>query len=138
MQDTLNIPTRFFQPALSRTASVVNELRDDALGQVATDIADIDQCISIILMTPLGSDPHRPTFGCNIDRYLDMPMDTARPYLARDIRRALTQWEPRLDLVRIEVTAKGIARLDVRLSWQISADYSDQIFVTNLAFGQLV
>ncbi|MEX3614143.1 MAG: GPW/gp25 family protein [Burkholderia gladioli] len=137
VSDIHAIPTRFFQPALSRVARDARGLLDDALGQVVTDVADIEQCISIILFTPQGSDPHRPTFGCNVDRYIDMPIDTARPYLARDIRRALTMWEPRLDLVRIEVLPLDIAQLGVRISWQISADYSDQIFVTNLALGQL-
>lgn len=132
------IPTRFFQPALS---SAVNGSPSgyfsDALGMVMTDVEDIEQCITIILHTPLGSDPHRPTFGADLDRYVDYPLDSARPFVAREIRRALGLWEPRLDLVQVLAQASDIAQLGVAIYWQISADYSNQIFVTNLAFGQL-
>jgi len=132
------IPTRFYQPALSTAVNGhPSGLLANALGQVVTDVGDIAQCIYIILHTALGSDPHRPTFGSDLYKYLDAPIDTARPFIAREVRRAPGQWEPRLDLVQVKVTPSDVAALEVDIYWQISADYSDQIFVTNLALGQL-
>lgn len=132
------IQTRFFQPALSTAATTGSSgLLANYLGQVVTDVEDIAQCIAIILHTPLGSDPHRPDFGSDVDQYIDDPMNTARPYIARECRRSLGKWEPRLNLVRVTVNPSDIAQLAVGINWRISADDSNQIFVTNLAFGQL-
>ena len=41
------------------------------IGGVVQGIADVEQCLGIIVTTPRGSDPLRPTFGANIwDRRL--------------------------------------------------------------------
>ncbi|MBN3779912.1 hypothetical protein G3O06_20460 [Burkholderia sp. Ac-20345] len=136
--DTTTIQTRFFQLALSTQATAASGgLLADAVGQVVTDVDDIGQCVTIILHTPLGSDPHRPDFGSNVDRYIDYPINIARPYIAREIRTALARWEPRLDLVQVSVAPSDIAKLAVGIRWQVAAAYSNDIFVTNLAFGRL-
>jgi len=40
------------------------------IGQVVEGVADINQCIGIILSTPKGSDPLRPTFACDLWRWI--------------------------------------------------------------------
>lgn len=136
--DLTSIQSRFFQPALSsRVTTTSGSALADALGMVVTDVDDIGQCIGIILHTPLGADPHRPDFGSNVDRYIDYPINAARPYLAREIRTALSRWEPRLNLVQVTVNPSAIAKLAVGISWRVAAAYTKDIFVTNLAFGQL-
>ena len=55
------IGARDWQPALG------------SLGEVVTDLADIAQAIDIILTTPRGSDPHRPTFGADLLQFIDQP-----------------------------------------------------------------
>ncbi len=51
---------------------------DGPLNGVVQQIADVGQCIRIILTTPKGSDPLRPAFGCDAGNFLDLPLDAAR------------------------------------------------------------
>ncbi len=69
---------------------------------VAQQLADIAQCIRIILTTPKGSDPLRPDFGCDAGNWLDLPLPAARPHLVREIRAALA-WEPRIRLEAVSI-----------------------------------
>lgn len=77
------------------------------LGQVVEGMADINQCVQIILTTPKGSDPLRPTFGANLWQFIDYPIDAAIPAIVREVTEAITLWEPRVTLTR--VTAKPVA-----------------------------
>lgn len=104
-----NITARDWQPALGRP------------GEVVTDLADIAQCIEIILTTPKGSDPLRPEFGSDLWRYIDYPIDQAVPHLVREAWDALTLWEPRIQLVRIEVRrGDSAAQIVLRVVWQLA------------------
>ncbi len=95
------------------------------LGGVVQGIADVEQCLGIIVTTPRGSDPLRPTFGADIWRYIDFPIDEALPAIVRELTSAITTWEPRVNL--ISVTAQPVndgssqsgAHLDVTLMWQL-------------------
>jgi uncharacterized protein len=98
------------------------------IGNVVQGVADINQCIAIILSTPPGSDPLRPTFGCNLWRFIDYPVNAAIPHLVREITEALTIWEPRIkvlsvvvNLVPNDVSANVNAHLNVAITWQLNA-----------------
>ena len=86
-------------------------LNDNLSGSLVTDVDDINQCIHIILHTPKSADPLRPTFGCDQDKYLDSPINIARPHLVREITDALRQWEPRIVVTRVSVELVDIAQL---------------------------
>jgi uncharacterized protein len=73
------------------------------LGQVVTDADDINQCITIILSTPKGSDCHRPEFGSDLHLYIDYPTNLAAPHLVRESFEAIAQWEPRVNVESVEV-----------------------------------
>ena len=96
------------------------------IGGVVQGIADVEQCLGIIVTTPRGSDPLRPTFGADIWRYIDFPIDLALPAIVRELTSAITTWEPRVNL--ISVTAQPVndgstqsgAHLDVTLTWQLA------------------
>jgi phage baseplate assembly protein W len=97
----------------------------DALGEVVEGIDDVKQCLGIIVTTPQGTDPLRPTFGSNIWRYLDHPIDRALPAIVSELTTAIARWEPRVTLV--SMTAQPIndgsgqsgAHIDVTLNWQL-------------------
>ncbi|MBO1856857.1 GPW/gp25 family protein [Burkholderia cenocepacia] len=136
--DITTITAQFFQPALSVAATTSSSgLLADRLGMVVTDLDDIAQCLDIILHTPLGSDPQRPTFGAEIDQYIDWPLSAARPRIAREVSRAVGVWEPRVSILKVSATSSEIARLVVGIAWQPSGNYGSTPVVTNLAFGRL-
>jgi len=74
---------------------------------------DLRQSISIILTTRRGSDPLRPEFGSDIWRYIDHPIDRARPHLVREVYTAIGRWEPRVKIERVEVTLDEAHRLRI-------------------------
>lgn len=137
--DINSIPSRFFSPALSTQAigaAAANAgLFDNHHEQLVTDIDDISQCIRIIVSTPKGSDPHRPLFGCDVDQYIDYPINTARPYIVREITDALRAWEPRIKVIRVRVDVADISALTCYIEWTFAADVVGDAFVTNLALG---
>jgi phage baseplate assembly protein W len=64
----------------------------------------VRQSIYIILDTEPGERLMRPAFGCGLRRYLMKPNNTAtRTLIQRDVERALSAFEPRIALGRVEV-----------------------------------
>ncbi|HYB92381.1 MAG TPA: GPW/gp25 family protein [Candidatus Binataceae bacterium] len=110
---------------LSDITSADWSLKLGAIGQVVQGIADVDQCIAIILTTPKGSDPLRPTFASDIWRYIDHPIDEALPAIVRELTSAITLWEPRVTALAINVapvldgSAQSGAHLSVTVTWQL-------------------
>jgi uncharacterized protein len=100
------------------------------LGQVVQGAADVDQCIGIILTTPQGSDPLRPTFGASLWQYIDYPINAAIPAIVREVTQAITLWEPRVTLTGVTAqaitdgTTQSGAHLEVSISWQLKLSSS--------------
>lgn len=94
------------------------------MGNVVQGVADINQCIGIILATPKGSDPLRPTFACDLWRWIDTPITVARPNLVREIVEAITKWEPRVRVlsVVINLVAGTLSNLTITIVWQLKVD----------------
>ncbi|MEX2155124.1 MAG: GPW/gp25 family protein [Gemmatimonadaceae bacterium] len=92
MADPINVPdirVADWQPALGE------------IGAIVEGLADIDQCIRTILLTPKGTLPHQPDFGSDVWRFLDWPIDQARPHLVRAVVEAVARWEPRVELMTV-------------------------------------
>jgi len=86
------------------------------IGEVVEDIADINQCIRIILSTPKRSDPHRPEFGSDVWKYIDYPIKEAIPNIIREAIDAINTWEPRIRIknIRVEVIESQVR---LRIEW---------------------
>ena len=80
----------------------------DESGGIALAAGDreLAESIRLILGTALGERPMRPEFGCAIH---DMVFGAVDQYLAGQIgyavRQSLLRWEPRIDVVGVDVTA---------------------------------
>lgn len=72
---------------------------------IVEGIDDITQCIHIILTTIPGSDPLRSTFGSNVYKYLDKPLEAVRAQIIYAATEAIGRWEK-----RIEITGCSIVR----------------------------
>lgn len=80
---------------------------------------DIEQAIRIIIGTIPGERVMRPEFGCRIHELIFAPNNAAtRRLAAYYVEEALTQWEPRIELVSVEATqdpAKdGVLLLEIK------------------------
>ena len=65
---------------------------------------DIEQSIRVILSTRPGERVMRPRFGCRGNELLFEPRDVATETLLRQyVVEALTMWEPRIEVLAVEV-----------------------------------
>lgn len=68
---------------------------------------DIKEAIWIILGTAKGERVMRPDFGCGIHDLVFAPINTATVTLVEDsVREALTFWEPRIELIKVEASTE--------------------------------
>lgn len=115
MENITDIKSTHWQPALGAT--------DD---QVVVNFDDLNQAVRIILGTPKGMEPLRPDFGSNLYLYLDYPIDRAKPHIVRESILALRQWEPRIDVERIDYeilpASQGGAHAIVKVWWRLAKD----------------
>jgi phage baseplate assembly protein W len=71
---------------------------------------DVQEAIEVILGTAPGERPMRPEFGCGIHGCVFDAIDAALVgRLDREVRTALAQWEPRVDVVDVSVDLSGAA-----------------------------
>jgi len=95
------------------------------IGNVVEGLNDISQCIQIILTTPKGTDPLRPTFGSDLWQFIDYPINAAIPHMVREVFEAIEIWEPRVNLLSVNIapvidsTAQSGAHLTITSTWQV-------------------
>lgn len=83
---------------------------------------EIEQAIQIILMTYPGERPMRPRFGCPLRDFVFRSADNSTAVeLSLAVERAVSQWEPRVEVVDVLVTPDRVARnrLDIEVVYQI-------------------
>ena len=73
---------------------------------LAEGVEKVQQAIRLILETEPGERLMRPSFGCGLRRYIMKPNTVAtRTLIQNDVSRALSLWEPRIQLRAVSVTA---------------------------------
>ena len=92
----------------------------NGIGEVAEGVEDINQCIALILNTPKGSDPHRPTFGSNIYKYVDYPINVAKPNIIRETIDAISLWETRITVNSVLVDIEN-EHIKVKVQWKLKS-----------------
>jgi phage baseplate assembly protein W len=110
-------------------------LRTDVTGSVALvrGEQEIEEAIRIILSTTPGERPMRPDFGCAIHDYVFAPADAATAgQIAYEVRSALEQWEPRIDLHDVQVSFDeidtGTLNIEIRYSIRGRNDTRNLVF----------
>ncbi|UKI41433.1 MAG: GPW/gp25 family protein [Candidatus Melainabacteria bacterium] len=92
---------------------------------------DINQCIAIILTTRKCSVPHRPTFGSDIYKYVDYPVNEAVPNIVREATDAITLWETRINLKSVSVEINN-TQITVKVEWTLKESKTKGITTVNL------
>ena len=93
-------------------SGVAFPLRVDARGGVALahEDEDVREAISVILGTAPGERPMRPDFGCGIHEHVFESVDAYLVgRLEQEVRRALDRWEPRIDVLSVELSVEPSA-----------------------------
>lgn len=97
---------------------------DEITGKMKTSSyeEDIKEAIYIILMTKKGERVMNPDFGCGAYEYVFDTMDyTTLSMMEREVREALTLWEPRItDLeVNLEVDEAQEGCVQVKIGYTV-------------------
>lgn len=85
---------------------------------------DVRQAIMIVLGTDPGERVMRPRFGAGLNTFVFEPMTAAlAARIAEQVRNALTDWEPRIDVVFVDVTSRQrpAGALLVDISYRVRA-----------------
>lgn len=93
----------------------------NGIGEIAEGVEDINQCIALILNTPKGSDPHRPTFGSDILKYIDYPVNIAKANIIRETIDAITLWEKRIKVNSVLIDIQN-EHLKIKVQWKLKDD----------------
>lgn len=78
----------------------------DARGELTfpSQEASVRQSIEVILRTSPGEQLLHPRFGAGLERMMGQPNTlSTRRRIQELVQRALTEWEPRLELIRVDV-----------------------------------
>ncbi len=106
----------------------------DARGRVALARRerDVEEAITMILLTPKGQRVMRPEFGCRIHELVFAPNDATTTGLAAYyVEEALAMWEPRIRVldVRAAPDPERAERLLVEVEYEIKATYDKRALV---------
>lgn len=98
-------------------------VRREGPGRAPLAMSEGDACvreaIEIILSTRKGERVMRPGFGCDLDRLLFAPNnESTRAAAEFEVRDALENWEPRIDILGVSAQAAGergeVLLIDIR------------------------
>lgn len=93
-------------------------LRVDAHGALALSRhdRDIEEAVAIVIGTARGERPMRPEFGCGIHDYVFEAIDAyTLGRLDHEIRIALERWEPRIDVVDVDIDTSRAEHGELRI-----------------------
>ena len=107
------------------------QFKYDGIGDVAEGVEDINQCIATILNTPKGSDPHRPTFGSNIYKYIDYPVNVAKANIIRETIDAISEWETRVQVNSVIYSVEE-SNVKLKVQWTLKSSNTKGIAEVNV------
>jgi uncharacterized protein len=92
---------------------------------------DVRQAVWIILATARGEREMRPSFGCGLYDSVFSPNSPAtQGELAQRVRQALIDWEPRIEVLAVDVSSPGEPnRLVIEVSYRVRSTNTVQNLV---------
>lgn len=94
------------------------QIKLNEIGGIVQGVDDINQCIAIIITTRKGTVPHRPTFGSDVYKYIDYPVNEAKPNIIRETIDAISLWETRININ--SVTAEiNETQITIKIEWKL-------------------
>lgn len=101
---------------------------------------DIRQSLAILLGTTLGERIMHPDFGCNLDRYLFMPMNTTMKTIVKDIvKTAIVRHEARIDVLSVNLNMEreleGVLLIEINYILRSTNSRSNYVYPFYLEEG---
>lgn len=87
-------------------------------GEIVTDLADIDQCVRLIMGTQRGSDPVLVDFGVDLLAHVDKPTTQILPSLVKDVTDQLRRYEPRANILSVSGTSPEMGYVLITVVWE--------------------
>lgn len=107
------------------------------VGVISEGLADIRQCLDILLRTAKGSDPLRPDFGSDIYQYVDTPLTIAIPNVMRAIIEATQIWEKRVTIRKINYEIQDLGHVKFTVTYALVDEELIDLLVFYLNGGYL-
>jgi uncharacterized protein len=83
-------------------------VRPNGMINIAHGVDKLEQAMRIVLSTYPGERPMRPGFGCRLRDFVYEAVSWENcGEIATEVTRSLTQWEPRAEVRRVDVTPMG-------------------------------
>ncbi len=110
-------------------------LRVDSHGGLALSHQDqdVEEAIAVIIGTARGERPMRPEFGCGIHDYVFETIDArAVGRFELEVRLALQRWEPRIDVLSVDVDTsvaeRGELLIEILYSLRATNDVRNLVY----------
>jgi phage baseplate assembly protein W len=102
---------------------------------------DVDQAISLILLTSPGERPMLPEFGGGLSRFVFEPNSPAtHRAIEQAVKRALLDWEPRITTDRIDVLPdermENLLRIHIDYTVRATNSFYNRVFPFFLSEGR--
>lgn len=103
-------------------------------GEIAEGVADINQCLNIIVLTRKGTDPLRPDFGCGLPDMVDKPANKFGDIILA-VSEAIAKYETRIKVIKIVPTfTDNGSSLKITVNWQF-INIPDSTNQTDIIYG---
>lgn len=86
-------------------------------GEIVEGVDEISQCILVTVLTVVGSDPLRPTFGTPLLLLIDRPVNEVLPKMIKAIVDGINTWEPRVDIKTVSYNVQ-MGSIDFIIDWK--------------------
>lgn len=123
MTNIYKIPTKNWQHKLN------------SIGEVVTELEDIEQCYKVIFKTRKGSVVLNPNLGWNFLDYLDVPLNLVEAKMRIALLKELNYQEPRAKAIdaKFSYTDAKSGKLSVKITYQYQTETTGAI-ATNQVF----
>ena len=134
MQNRYDISFQHWSLKVGRADFTTGETRP-FWGEIVTAVADLDQSIANLILTPKASVPTNPEKGVDYDRVIDKHAELGIPLLTQDIWDQLTIWEPRIVVQDVKVEMSDFSHFSVQIFWRPIESVLDDLLVTEVNFS---
>ena len=132
---------RFIHPDFERGEDSIGLCTTPSGGiAMVEDQASIRQAILLLLSTAPGERVMRPDYGCDLNRLVYSTNDDTTAGLAiHYVRQALTQWEPRIEILNVDAKQNDLepTRLDIILDYRVRSTLRNERLLLPLNLSEV-